>query len=329
MRPLGNALLVLWGVATLVFFLFHSVGGDPARMMLGQVEDPQALAALRASYGLDQPLLTQYGRYLGGMSPLRPVDGVWGLHWPDLQTSYQQRGVPVAQLIGQTLPNTALLAFVSLGAAVLIGIPLGLYSALRAGSFADRAITVLSTVGMATPSFFSALLVAWVFAFLLHDYTGLPLTGSLRELDDFGNAVSWEWSHLILPALTLALRPIGVIVQMMRSSALEIMNLAYVRTAYAKGLTTSQVLRRHVLRNSLNPLITTISGWFASLLAGAVFVETVFGWRGSGKLMVDALEGRDFPVVMGSILALSLVFVLLQALVDWLYRVVDPRMRAS
>jgi peptide/nickel transport system permease protein len=116
---------------------------------------------------------------------------------------------------------------------------------------------------------------------------------------------------------------------MMRSSALEIMNLDYVRTAYAKGLTTSQVLRRHVLRNSLNPLITTISGWFASLLAGAVFVETVFGWRGSGKLMVDALEGRDFPVVMGSILALSLVFVLLQALVDWLYRVVDPRVRAS
>ena len=205
--------------------------------------------------------------------------------------------------------------------------PLGLYSALRAGSFADRAITVLSTVGMATPSFFSAVLIAWIFAYLLHDWTGLPLTGSLRELDDYGRAVRWEWSHLVLPALTLAIRPVGVIAQMMRSSALEILSLDYVRTAYAKGLTTAQVLRRHVLRNALNPLITTISGWFASLLAGAVFVETVFGWRGAGKLMVDALEGRDFPVVMGAILALSVVFVLIQALVDWLYGVVDPRVR--
>lgn len=329
MRRVGRALLVLWGVATLVFFLFHTVGGDPARMMLGQVEDEQALANVRAAYGLDQPLLVQYARYLGGLSPVRPVDGTWGLYWPDLQTSYQQRGVAVSTLIGQTLPNTALLAFISLGTAVLIGVPLGLFSALRAGSVADRAITVLSTVGMATPSFFSAIVIAWLFAFVLHDWTGLPLTGSLRELDDYGLAVRWEWSHLILPTLTLAVRPVGVIAQMMRSSALEILSLDYVRTAYAKGLNTSQVLRRHVLRNALNPLITTISGWFASLLAGAVFVETVFGWRGAGKLMVDALEGRDFPVVMGSILALSLIFVLLQALVDWLYGVVDPRIRAS
>jgi len=327
MKRAGRALLVLWGVATLVFFLFHAVGGDPARMMLGQVEDEQALAAVRAAYGLDQPLWVQYGRYLGGISPVRPVDGVWGLHWPDLQTSYQQRGVPVAALIGQTLPNTALLAFVSLAAAVLIGVPLGLFSALRAGTWADRLVTVLSTVGMATPSFFSAIVVAWIFAYLLHDWTGLPLNGSLRELDDYGTAVRWEWSHLVLPALTLAVRPVGVIAQMMRSSALEILSLDYVRTAYAKGLSTAQVLRRHVLRNALNPLITTISGWFASLLAGAVFVETVFGWRGAGKLMVDALEGRDFPVVMGAILALSLVFVVLQAIVDWLYRVVDPRIR--
>ncbi|MFZ9732884.1 MAG: ABC transporter permease [Schleiferiaceae bacterium] len=327
MKRAGRALLVLWGVATLVFFLFHAVGGDPARMMLGQVEDEQALAAVRAAYGLDQPLWVQYGRYLGGISPVRPVDGVWGLHWPDLQTSYQQRGVPVAALIGQTLPNTALLALVSLAAAVLIGVPLGLFSALRAGTWADRLVTVLSTVGMATPSFFSAIVVAWIFAYLLHDWTGLPLNGSLRELDDYGTAVRWEWSHLVLPALTLAVRPVGVIAQMMRSSALEILSLDYVRTAYAKGLSTAQVLRRHVLRNALNPLITTISGWFASLLAGAVFVETVFGWRGAGKLMVDALEGRDFPVVMGAILALSLVFVVLQAVVDWLYRVVDPRIR--
>jgi peptide/nickel transport system permease protein len=327
MKRAGRALLVLWGVATLVFFLFHAVGGDPARMMLGQVEDEQALAAVRAAYGLDQPLWVQYGRYLGGISPVRPVEGVWGLHWPDLQTSYQQRGVPVAALIGQTLPNTALLALVSLAAAVLIGVPLGLFSALRAGTWADRLVTVLSTVGMATPSFFSAIVVAWIFAYLLHDWTGLPLNGSLRELDDYGTAVRWEWSHLVLPALTLAVRPVGVIAQMMRSSALEILSLDYVRTAYAKGLSTAQVLRRHVLRNALNPLITTISGWFASLLAGAVFVETVFGWRGAGKLMVDALEGRDFPVVMGAILALSLVFVVLQAVVDWLYRVVDPRIR--
>mgnify|MGYP003330925676 FL=1 len=182
-KSIASSILVLWGVATLVFFLFHAVSGDPARMMLGQVEDAQALAALRAEYGLDQPLLVQYGKYLEGLVPIgeRP-DGSWGARWPDLQTSYQQKGRPVTSMLASTLPNTALLAVLSMGLSLLIGIPLGLFAATRQGTLADRAVVFLSTTGMAMPSFFSAVLIGWIFGFVLAPWTGLPMTGNLREL---------------------------------------------------------------------------------------------------------------------------------------------------
>jgi len=327
-KSIAQSFLVLWGVATLVFFLFHAVAGDPARMMLGQVEDPHALAALRAEYGLDQPLLVQYGRYLEGLLPIGETsDGGWGLRWPDLQTSYQQKGRAVTSMLAATLPNTALLAVLSMGLALVIGIPLGLFAAVRQGTLADRAVVFLSTTGMAMPSFFSAVLIGWIFGFVLAPWTGLPMTGNLRELDDFGEFYRLHWQNAILPAVTLGVRPLGVIAQMMRSSALEVMSQDYVRTAYAKGLSRAQVMRRHVLRNALNPLVTTVSGWLAGLFSGAVFVESVFGWNGTGKLMVDALESRDFPVVMGCVLALSAVFVLIQWAVEWAYRWIDPRVK--
>ena len=328
LKSLGQALIVLWGVATLVFFLFHSVSGDPARMMLGQVEDPEALAALRAEYGLDQPLWVQYGEYMQGLSPLGVrADGSWGVRWPDLQMSYQQKGRPVTDLLADTLPNTALLAILSMTIALIIGIPLGLFAALRRGTWMDRLVVFLSTTGMAMPSFFSAVLIGWLFGFVLGPWTGLPMTGNLVELDDFGEFYRVQWQHAILPAVTLGVRPLGVIAQMMRASALEVMSQDYIRTAYSKGLSPSQVMRKHVLRNALNPLVTTVSGWLAGLFSGAVFVESVFGWNGTGKLMVDALESRDFPVVMGCVLALSVVFVLIQWLVEWAYRWIDPRVR--
>ena len=152
------------------------------------------------------------------------------------------------------------------------------------------------------------------------------MTGNLLELDDFGEFYRIHWQNALLPAVTLGVRPLGVIAQMMRSSALEVMAQDYVRTAYAKGLSRAHVMRRHVLRNALNPLVTTVSGWLAGLFSGAVFVEAVFGWNGTGKLMVDALESRDFPVVMGCVLALSAVFVVIQWAVEWAYRWIDPRM---
>ncbi|NCF95328.1 MAG: ABC transporter permease subunit [Bacteroidetes bacterium] len=328
LKKLAQSLLVLWGVATLVFFLFHMVSGDPARMMLGQVEDPVALEAWRAAYGLDQPLLVQYGHYLNGLSPwgVQP-DGGLGFKAIDMQTSYQQRGVPVTSLLAETLPQTGLLAILSMTFALLLGIPLGMSAALKPNTWWDRAVVLLSTSGMALPSFFSAVLIAWFFGFVLAPWTGLSMTGGLIELDDFGEGEVWQWKHAILPTLTLGIRPLGVIAQMMRSSALEVMSQDYVRTAYAKGLSKALVLRRHVFRNALNPLVTTVSGWLAGLFSGAVFVETVLGWHGTGKLMVDALESRDFPLVMGCVLSLSAVFVVIQLLVDLSYQWIDPRLQ--
>jgi peptide/nickel transport system permease protein len=320
-------LIVLLGVASLVFFLFHAVSGDPARMMLGQVDDPIALEAIRIEYGLDKPLFTQYWNYLKGLSPLGfREDLSWGLRWPDLQTSYQNKGVAVTSMLANTLPNTALLAFFSMGFAVLIGLPVGLYAALKSGTWIDRFVVLLSSTGMALPSFFSAVIIGWVFGYLLGPLTGLPMTGNLVELDDFGDFEKYNWHHIILPAFTLGIRPLGVIAQMMRSSALEVLSRDYIRTAYSKGLDESQVLRKHVLKNSLNPLITATSGWLAGLFSGAVFVESVFGWNGTGKMMVDALESRDFPVVMGCVLSLSLVFVIIQWFVELSYKWIDPRL---
>ncbi len=323
-------LIVLLGVASLVFFLFHAVSGDPARMMLGQVEDPLALEAIRIEYGLDKPLLIQYWNYLKDLSPLGLREDLsWGLRWPYLQTSYQNKGVAVTSMLASTLPNTALLAFFSMGFAVLIGLPIGLYAALKSGTWVDRFIVLLSSTGMALPSFFSAVLIGWVFGYLLGPLTGLPMTGNLVELDDFGEFEKYNWHHIILPAFTLGIRPLGVIAQMMRSSALEVLSRDYIRTAYSKGLNESEVLRNHVLKNSLNPLITAASGWLAGLFSGAVFVESVFGWNGTGKMMVDALESRDFPVVMGCVLSLSLVFVIIQWFVELSYKWIDPRLSNS
>jgi peptide/nickel transport system permease protein len=325
MRRLGQSIAILWGVATLVFFLFHGVGGDPARMMLDQREDPEQLELLRKQYGFDRPLGEQYVRYLAHLLPVQKKETGWTLALPDLQKSYQRPGIPVVDLLAGTFPNTLLLAGASMLFAVLISVPLGVLSALGHGSWWDRAIGLLSTLGMAAPSFLVALVVAWLFAFLWHDWTGLPLTGNFRELDDFGTTVQVHWKHLILPAFTLGIRPLGVLIQMMRSSALDVLAQDYIRTARAKGVKTPALVLRHVLRNAFNPLVTTLSGWFAGLLSGAVFVEAVFGWNGTGKLMVEALNGRDLPVIMGCVLWLSVVFVVLQAVVDVLYGFLDPR----
>jgi peptide/nickel transport system permease protein len=182
-------------------------------------------------------------------------------------------------------------------------------------------------LGMSLPSFFSAILMAWVFGYLLSDYTGLNMTGSLYEVDDFGEGVYIKWSNLILPALTLGIRPLAVIIQLTRSSLLEEMGQDYIRTARAKGLKGRAVIAKHALRNAMNPVITAASGWFASMLAGAVFVEYIFGWNGLGKQIVESLNQLDLPVVMGAVLLIALTFVLVTIIVDLLYAWIDPRIR--
>ena len=179
---------------------------------------------------------------------------------------------------------------------------MGLLAAIWKNSWFDKASYNFWRIkGMSLPSFFSAILFAWIFGYLLTDFTGLPMTGSLYSVDDYGNGEYLSLSNLILPAITLGIRPLAVIIQLSRSSVLETLTQDYVRTATAKGLHFTKVLYKHVLHNSLNPVVTAVSGWFASLLAGAVFVEYIFAWDGIGKEIVEALNTLDLPLVMGSV----------------------------
>jgi peptide/nickel transport system permease protein len=197
---------------------------------------------------------------------------------------------------------------------------------LHKNTFTDQLIGMAAVFGMALPSFFAAIIVAWIFGFVLSDFTGLNMTGSLYRIDPFDGIVM-EWKNLILPAVTLGIRPLSVIVQLTRSSMLDVLSQDYVRTAKAKGLSKAVIVGRHALRNALNPVLTAVSGWFGSLLAGAVFIEYVFGWKGIGKVTVDSLERYDFPVVMGCVLVVSLFFVIINIFVDILYGFLDPRVR--
>jgi len=348
-QKVGYALITVFGVVTVIFFLFSVLPGDPAQMMLGQNETQEQLQKQKEKYGFDKPISEQYLLYLNDLSPLSwhsqeasdftyfeddKYSGVkllnlsrGGLYlkYPYLRTSFQRQDQDVVDIIKQTLPNTAILAISSIIVALLIGIFLGIISALQKDTWIDKGIQVLSTLGMSLPSFFSAILAAWLFGFVLQEYTGLNMTGNLYELDDFGEEKRLHFKNLILPALVLGIRPLAVVVQLMRSSLLEVFQQDYIRTAKAKGLNTYSIIVGHSLKNALNPVITAISGWFASMLAGAVFVEYIFGWNGLGKEIVDALNTLDLPIIMGAVLTIAIVFIIINIFVDIIYKLLDPR----
>jgi len=344
-------ILTLLGVVTVVFLLFNVLPGDPARMMLDQREDSEQLERIQKKYGFDKPLTTQYFYYLNDVSPLSihsnnkedftflkkgtysykklfSVGGIFlVLKYPYLRESFQKNGKKVSEVVLETLPNTAILALFSISIAIFLGIIFGIFSAIYKDTFFDRIIAIVSTFGMSIPSFFSAILFAWLFGFVLKEYTGLEMTGSLYVVDDFGEHIYIQWRNLVLPAIVLGIRPLAVVIQLMRNSLLEVLNLDYIRTAKAKGLTNYQVIKNHALKNSLNPVITAISGWFASMLAGAVFVEYIFNWNGLGKEIVNALNTLDLPVIMGSVLVIASLFIIINILVDIIYSWLDPRIR--
>lgn len=347
------ALLTIFGVVTVIFFLFNVLPGDPARMMLGQNEDGEQLALVKQKYGFDKPISTQYIYYLNDLSPLSfhstdkesytflakgkysasPIVNIGNttiaLKLPYLRESFTKQGKKVSQVLKETLPNTFVLAVSAIVIAMLLGILLGIVSALYKDQWLDRAIQIFSTLGMSVPSFFSAILFAWVFGFILHEFTNLEMTGSLYELDDFGKKIHIKWKNLILPAIVLGIRPLAVVIQLMRNSLLEVFNQDYIRTARAKGLSEFKIIKNHAVKNALNPVITAISGWFASMLAGAVFVEYVFGWNGLGKEIVNALNTLDLPVIMGSVLVIAMMFILINILVDVVYAYLDPKVKLS
>ncbi len=349
LNKIGYTLLTIWGVITVIFMLFNILGGDPAQMMLGQNETEEQLRVINRKYGFDQPITTQYRYYLNDLSPISFHDTnrehftylhpnkysamqllevgntIVVLKWPYLRESFQKNGKKVSTVIFETLPNTAVLAVSAICIALFLGILLGVISALTKDRWPDKLIQFISTMGMSVPSFFSAILFAWLFGFVLHRYTDLNMTGSLYELDDFGEHLHIRWKNLILPAVVLGIRPLAVVSQLMRNSLLEVFNQDYIRTARAKGLTNTQIIYRHALKNALNPVVTAVSGWFASMLAGAVFVEYIFGWNGLGKEIVDALNTLDLPIIMGSVLVIAILFILINIFVDIIYGWLDPR----
>lgn len=248
---------------------------------------------------------------------------------PYLRTSYQKRGKPISEILKETLPNTIILAFSSMIIAVILGVLLGVMATIFKDHWIDRFLLFLSTIGMSVPSFFSAILFSWFFGYILHSYTQLNMTGSFYELDDFGESYHIIWKNLILPSFVLGIRPLAVIIQLIRTNLLEVLSKDYIRTAYSKGLSRYQVIFKHGLKNSLNPVITAVSGWFASLLAGAIFVEMIFNWDGIGTVLVNALKNDDLPIVMGITLTISVIFVFINMIVDLMYSIIDPRVRLN
>ncbi len=340
MRRLGSALLTLWGVVTLVFLLFM-VLPDPSQLTMGQRTDAQSIEAARKEMGLDLPPLIQYAHYLNDLSPLHFSQDTLrrgqtlfslgntrvSLQFPYLRSSYQSRK-PVSRILAEAMEGTAVLALASILFAMALGIPLGVWAAVNRDRYPDRLVLGMSTLGISLPSFFAAILVAWLFGFVWHSFTGLHMTGSLVDYS-LAEGRHYEWKNLILPALALGVRPLAIISQLTRSSMLEVLNQDYIITARAKGLSERRVIWRHALPNALNPVITSVSGWFASLLAGAFFIEYIFSWKGLGKVTVEALEKADYPVVMGAVLLIAVIFILINMLVDIAYKLLDPRIRLA
>ena len=326
----------------LVFVLFLGFG-DPSRLVMGQTGDAKTQANIRKELYLDQPKWKQFVNYLNDVSPIcihskedigkKNLKGIFvggqmkfGLKLPYLRRSYQSKR-PVGTMLMEALPGTLLLAFAAMLIAIAIGIPLGVVAAVKQNTWLDTSSIFASIVGISAPSFFMGIIIAYLFGFVFSSWTGLHITGNWFEIDEITGAKHLALKNLILPAVTLGIRPMAIITQLTRSAMLDVLDQDYIRTAYAKGLSKRTVVWKHALRNALNPVITAITGWFAELLAGAFFVEYIFGWKGIGKLTVDALANLDFPVVMGSVLVSASFFILINILSDVLYGIVDPRVR--
>ncbi|MGY6562948.1 MAG: ABC transporter permease [Luteibaculaceae bacterium] len=401
------SLSILLGIVSLVFLIFNIKPGDPSAMLVGQQVTQESVDAIKRELNYDLPAGKRFFIYLNQISPVGVVSNneqsriylnpqeytrllalgekQIALKPINLGNSFQTKR-PVKSMLTEAMPATFLLAGAAILLALVVGITLGTFSTVNHKKASDNITLVVTTLGMASPSFFMAILISWIGGYLLFSEvqlwvfpflltlvfavvkhwkfsklglgsvtvfvtgflacillnsispnhfllatlslpgTGLTMTGSLIEVDPFLGEYT-QWRNLILPALTLGIRPMAVITQLTRGSLLEVMQQDYIRTARAKGLSEQRVFVVHALRNALNPVVTAASGWFASMLAGAVFVEYVFGWKGLGLVVFTALETEDIPVVMGSVLLFGLIFVLINFVVDLIYVLLDPRVK--
>ncbi|MBK8330374.1 MAG: ABC transporter permease [Bacteroidetes bacterium] len=346
LKKIFNSFLILLGVVTIVFVLFFVLlPADTARLTMGQRTDAKTIENIRKELYLDKPVYKQFLLYLNDLSPLAlhqtSEEAQTKYHYfslfsvskelslvikaPYLRRSYQTKKEVNAMLL-DAFPGTMILATCAIIVAAFLGILLGVVAALKQHTWLDTSAIFASVLGISAPSFFAGILIAYVFGFVLKDYTGLSIISPMWDYDPFTGR-HLVLKSLILPVLTLSIRPLAIITQITRSSMLDVMNQDFIRTAYAKGLSKTAVVWKHALRNALNPVITSISGWFAELLAGSFFIEYIFGWKGIGKITVDALNKFDFPVVMGAVLFTALIFIMINILVDVLYTMIDPRIR--
>jgi peptide/nickel transport system permease protein len=296
---LAYSIFVLWGAVTIVFVTVRVVPGDPAQLMVGAQGTRQDVETLRHRFGLDQPLPVQYGRYLGQAARLNFGDSL-------------RLEEPAVGAVVQRLPATALLAGSAMLLAVAVSLPLGIFAAVYRRSPVDRLVSVVSLLGQSVPNFWLGIMFILIFA---------------RELRWLPSAGIGGLEHLVLPAVTLALLLIGVLTRLVRSGLLEVVNEDYIRSAYAKGLAVRPVITRHALPNALIPVVTVAGLQLGHLLAGAVIIETVFAWAGVGRLLVDAISNRDYPVVQAAVLFITAGFILVNLLVDLSYAYLDPRIR--
>ncbi len=306
-RSLG-AVVVMWAVATLVFFMLRAVPGDPMLAMVFDTGDPEAAEDLRRAFGLDQPVYIQYLKYF------------WQVLQGNLGTSIYGSRVPVDRIVAEAFPRTMSLALLSFVLALAIAVPAGLISALKKNTAADNAVTLVAFLGLAMPDFWLAILLIIVFAANLH---WLPAIGYVPLSQGL-----WPWlSHLILPAIAVGTPFAAIITRMIRSSMLEVMNADFMKVSRAKGLYERRLLLVHAFPNALIPVITVVGIALALLMAGTVVVENVFAIKGLGRVLIQGILNRDYPVVQGAILVVSAIFVFSNLLVDVLYTVIDPRIR--
>lgn len=346
LKRITYGFFIILGVIHVVFFLFHALPGDPVELMLGSRSDKEVRESIRHELGLDLPLYEQFAKYLNDLSPisvhsdieknqkkynyseiLSVGENVLVIKSPYLRRSFQSNQ-RVDEIIIENLEGTLVLAFASMLFATFFGIIFGVIAALKQNTFWDHLVISVSVLGISAPSFVMAIIISMVFGYYLHEYTGLPLTGSLWSNDALlGRQLQLQ--NLVLPAFTLGIRPLAIIAQLTRSSMLEVLSQDYIRTAKAKGLNKFVIVLKHALKNALNPVITAVSGWMASLMAGAFFIEYIFHWKGLGLKTLKAVELLDFPVVMGATLVVAIVFVIINLVVDILYATIDPRVRLS
>ncbi len=300
-RKILYSVPVIWGVVTVVFILMAVVPGDPARLMMGQRGDPATLARIRADLGLDLPLHRQYFRFLGDMAR------------GDLGKSYRNNE-RVTTALADRFGATMRLAFWAMVVAAVIGVAAGILSAVRQYSLFDYSAMFIAISGVSAPVFWVGLLLLLVFAYGFHVIPGVG----------YGDG---DWRYLVLPVITLGVRPAALIARLTRSCMLEVMSQDYIRTARAKGLAEKVVILKHAFKNALIPVVTIIGTQVAELLSGAVLTETIFAWPGVGRLAVEALVARDFPMIRGTVIFMALLFLVANLLVDLSYGFIDPRIR--